>query len=90
MIGRPWFRRYVFAPNRRTALLALPVLLGIGAIFLVLQRQAPADWRQSVAGRGGLTVMSFNVLLGGRPIAEALDAIEAAAPDLVCLQEMTP
>lgn len=84
------FRRFVFTPNRRTAVLAALVALGAGSVFLTAQRQTPEEWRRAAAGREGLTVMSFNILMGGRPASDAIDAIAAAAPDLVCLQEMTP
>ncbi len=83
-------QRYVFTPNRRTAVLAALVAVGTGLIFLVIQRQSPEEWRRAAGAGNGLTVMSFNVLLGGQPAGPALDAIEAAAPDILCLQEMTP
>lgn len=35
-------------------------------------------------------MMSFNIKLGGEPPSDALNAIEAARPDVLCLQEMTP
>ncbi len=53
-------------------------------------RQNASDWAETVAEPGTLSVMSFNVLLGGRPTGDVLDAIAAASPDLVCLQEITP
>jgi len=84
-----WFRRYVFAPTRRTFVLAVTVVVLTAFDFLTLQRQSPAQWHIDAADRAGLTVMSFNVLMGGKPASDAVDAIAAADPDLVCLQEMT-
>ncbi len=54
-----------------------------------LNRQNAADWSQA-SETSTLSLMSFNVLLGGQPPRDVLDAITDAAPDLVCLQEMTP
>lgn len=84
------FQRFIFTPNRRTAVLAALVAVGVGVIFLNIQRQLPDNWRRATAGGEGLTIMTFNVLLGGKPAAAALDAMAAAAPDIICLQEMTP
>ena len=83
------FQRYIFTPNRRTALLAALVAAGIGIVFLIVQRQSPGEWRNATSGGEGLTVMSFNVLKGGKPVSDAIDAVEAADPDLICLPEMT-
>lgn len=82
-------QRYIFTPNRRTAVLAVLVAVGIGIVFLTVQRQSPAEWRSATAAGEGLTIMSFNVLKGGQPVSDAIDAVAAADPDLVCLQEMT-
>lgn len=90
MPGRNWLRRYIFAPNRHMAVQAALVAAGIGVILLNVQRLSPAEWRHAPAGTAGLTAISFNILLGGQPAGSALDAIEAADPDIVCLQEMTP
>lgn len=84
------FQRFIFTPNRRTAVLAALVAVGVGVIFFNIHRQPPDEWRRATAGGEGLTVMTFNVLLGGKPAGPALDAMEAAAADVVCLQEMTP
>ncbi len=53
-------------------------------------RQNASDWAGDAVEPDTLSVMSFNVLLGGRPAGDVLDAIAAASADLVCLQEMTP
>lgn len=89
-MGKGWFQRYVFTPNRRTAALAVAVAVGVGIVLLIVERPPPGEWRQAMSGGEGLTVMSFNVLLGGAPSADVLDAIEAARPDILCLQELTP
>lgn len=53
-------------------------------------RTDAGDWRDQVDNDGGWSIMSFNLLVGGQPAADAMDAIAAASPDLLCLQEMTP
>lgn len=88
--GKGRFWHYVFIARRRIAILALLLAAGVGIVFLIVQRPSPGDWRQAMSDTEGLTVMSFNVLLGGAPASDALDAIEAAEPDILCLQEMTP
>lgn len=88
--NRNRFQRYIFTPNRRTAVLAALVAVGIGVVFLNIQRQSPDDWRLATSGGAGLTVMSFNVLFGGQPAGQALDAIAKVSPDILCIQELTP
>ncbi|MCK4866462.1 MAG: hypothetical protein KAT39_00320, partial [Alphaproteobacteria bacterium] len=60
-------QRYIFTPNRRTAVLAVLVAVGIGIVFLTVQRQPPAEWHSATAADEGLTIKSFNVLKGGQP-----------------------
>ena len=76
--------------GRRMAALAILLAIAAGAVFWTLKRQAPDAWRQAMSGRDGMTVMSFNIQLGGHPATAALDAIDSARPDILCLQEMTP
>jgi endonuclease/exonuclease/phosphatase (EEP) superfamily protein YafD len=54
-----------------------------------LNRQDASEWADSQSEPDTLSVMSFNVLVGGRPPDVVLDAIAEASPDLVCLQEIT-
>lgn len=54
-----------------------------------LNRQDASEWADLSNEPGTLSVMSFNVLVGGRPADVVLDAIADASPDLVCLQEIT-
>ncbi|MCK5274353.1 MAG: hypothetical protein KAR37_06885 [Alphaproteobacteria bacterium] len=42
-------QRYIFTPNRRTAVLAVLVAVGIGIVFLIVQRQPPAEWHSATA-----------------------------------------
>lgn len=44
------FQRYIFTPNRRTALLAALVAAAIGIVFLIVQRQSPEEWRNATSG----------------------------------------
>lgn len=87
--NKTWFRRYIFAPSRHMAVQAALLVVGAGLVFLNVQRQSPQEWGTATAATKGLSVMSFNVLLGGKPPSEAVDAVAAADPDLICLQEMT-
>ncbi len=71
--------------------LAAALSLGVGLILVVLDRPTPAAWsRNGVSGAAAASFLSFNVLTGGAPAEIALVAIDAAAPDVVCLQELTP
>lgn len=53
-------------------------------------RPTPAEWAAGTPpDDAALAIMSFNVHEGGRPASETLDAIQQAAPEIVCLQELT-
>ncbi len=72
-------------------MLAAALALGIALILIILDRPTPAAWsRNGVADPAAASVMTFNILTGGAPADDALAAIAAAAPDIVCLQELTP
>lgn len=57
---------------------------------MIADRTDPADWARTGAVPSQWSIMSFNIRRGGTPDVAALDAIAAAAPDLLCLQELTP
>jgi len=63
--------------------------LAISALLIRPERVAPGVWAARASSESTLSVMTFNILKGGRPASDALDAIAAARPDIVCLQEMT-
>lgn len=72
-------------------MLAAALALGIGLILMVLDRPTPAAWsRNEAADTAAASLLTFNILTGGAPADDALAAIAAAAPDIVCLQELTP
>lgn len=77
--------------GRRTAWLFMVATAGLAATLgiFISTRRDPADWARNTEARQW-SVMSFNILRGGKPAGAALDAIAAAAPDLLCLQELTP
>lgn len=88
-IGKPSRRPF----GRRGVTIALGAVLALAVVLLppILDRPSPAAWSRSVADRSAaVSILSFNVLTGGAPAGEALGAIGAAAPDIVCLQELTP
>lgn len=59
-------------------------------VMSVIGRTTPLEWsRAHDSVPGGLSVMTFNISLGGQPAAVALDGVEDANPDIVCIQEMT-
>lgn len=83
--------RRAFRLRRRTVVLAMALALGVGLILVILDRPTPAAWsRNGTGGQAAASILSFNVLTGGAPAEDALAAIAAAAPDIVCLQELTP
>lgn len=84
-----WARRRLFG-RRNIGLFAAVAGLSFAIGAAIPNRSEPADWARHKAGAAQLSVMSFNVLLGGKPADAALDAIAAADPDILCLQEMTP
>lgn len=71
-------------------MLAAALSLGIALILIVPDRPAPEAWLRSNSGGAAVSILSFNAFEGGRPGVDALNTIDAAAPDIVCLQEMTP
>jgi endonuclease/exonuclease/phosphatase (EEP) superfamily protein YafD len=85
-----WLRRAVRF-RRRTVVLAAALVLGVGLVLMVLDRPTPAAWSYNGTGSAAVaSVLTFNILTGGAPAEDALAAIAAAAPDIVCLQELTP
>lgn len=77
-------------PNRRTAVLAILVAMGISFILHNIDRISPREWTERpVADRHTVSIMSFNIVRGGRPTASALDTIKAVTPDILCMQEFT-
>lgn len=76
------FRRWLLVP------LSALTLATSGCAGLV--RPDASDWGDTAAKDGSWSIMSFNLLVGGQPAADAMDAIASASPDLLCLQEMTP
>ena len=70
--------------------MAAALSLGVALILAILDRPAPEAWSRTGSAGAAASILSFNVIEGGRPATAALDAIDAAAPDIVCLQEMTP
>jgi len=71
----------------RAQTFALSILLALSGCGL--NRQNAAQWERSQDEPAALSIMSFNVLVGGQPADAVLDAIAEASPDLVCLQEVT-
>lgn len=72
------------------AVLAAALAGATGTVWIAsAMRPTAAEWSASGKADGALPVMSFNVLRGGRPTSETLDAIAQAHPDVVCLQELT-
>ncbi len=71
-------------------LFGLALVVAISAFLIEPERVAPSDWSTHTASSGSLSVMTFNVMLGGKPAHSALDAIAAANPDIICIQELTP
>lgn len=73
--------------------LTLPFVLTVGAVGWVLLQPAripPSDWPDRNRANGGaVSVMTFNISMGGKPATKALAAIEEASPDIVCIQELT-
>lgn len=77
--------------RRRPIALAGALALAVTLVLVILDRPTPAAWsRDRSDGGAAASVLSFNVLTGGIPTDAALAAIAAAAPDIVCLQELTP
>ena len=71
---------------RKALLLGLTLAVaGCGGLY----RQNASQWADFPNEPGTVSVMSFNVRVGGQPADAALDAIADASPDLVCLQEVT-
>ncbi len=83
--GVPTYRR---ASRFRANVLVLAVALAMAGCS-GFYRQDALEWADSGGEPDTLSVMSFNVLVGGRPADVVLDAIAEASPDLVCLQEIT-
>lgn len=77
-----------FPGRRKIWLFATAAGLAVVVATVIADRPDPADWARADASQS--SVMSFNILRGGKPAGVALDAIAAAAPDILCLQEMTP
>jgi vancomycin resistance protein VanJ len=77
--------------RKKTVGLAAALSLGIVLILIILDRPSPAAWsRNGADGTAAASVLTFNVLTGGTPAEDVLASVAAAAPDIVCLQEMTP
>ncbi len=74
--------------RRATLLCALPV--AVAAVWVWPSRTTPQEWLAARPATASVSILSFNILRGGAPAAEALDAIAAAAADVLCLQELTP
>lgn len=77
---------------RTAALLLFLLSASAPAGWLLLQPEplAPAEWSaRAAAFPDSLSIMTFNISKGGRPPAAALAAVEAAAPDILCIQELT-
>lgn len=76
------------------AFLASALIAAAGLWLLAIAlRPGPTEWAVAAGGNstaGGFSIMSFNISLGGRPAAAALDAVEEANTDIVCIQELTP
>lgn len=79
-----------FSGRRKIWLFAAAAGLAVAATAFMPTRPDPADWARATAGARQWSVMSFNVQRGGAPASDALDAVDAAQPDILCLQEMTP
>lgn len=90
--GKFWRRsRSWLSAKRRTIGLVAALALGVAVILVILDRPTPEDWARSGAdAAAAASILSFNVLTGGTPAEDALAAIDAASPDIVCLQELTP
>lgn len=81
--GRRW--------NARVLLVAAPIAIAAAIAWTVTAvRPTAAEWAAAGPSGGAVPIMSFNVLRGGQPVSATLDAIAQAAPDVVCLQELTP
>lgn len=66
-----------------------PRLVALATCLLVLASCLHArDARAS--DDGGVTLLAYNVLFQGADDAKSIAAIDAAAPDVVCLTELTP
>lgn len=77
---------------RAFVLSVLSAMAVVGGVWIlsVIGRTTPVEWsRAHDSAPGGFSIMTFNIGLGGRPPAAVLDGIEAANPDIVCIQEMT-
>lgn len=73
-------------------LAVLATLAAAGTTWFLAQpeRVPPAVWAaQRTASPDALSIMTFNISRGGFPRMSALDAIESASPDIVCMQELT-
>lgn len=91
-VGRfiAWSRRRFPGGWEIWSLIAAVAGLAVAASAFIPDRPDPADWARARAGESQWSAMTFNIQLGGQPAGAALDAIAAANPDVVCLQEMTP
>ena len=83
-------RRLTF--HRRTVVEAVALLaVAVAVVLSVGERLSAREWSANSTGRDDvISVMSFNALNGGAPASDVLDGIDAARPDIVCLQELTP